>query len=210
MDSPRSSNGRSSARPWTNRNTLSSNSDRLRVDHRHAILRGKPQLAIARLHASRPIAAVRFHVQHAIAPAIRQGRNRIPRAGGELVQLPLTHPLDAAVAAHPKVAMRILENLKDAVIEQPFAHAIAGKLAVFEAAQAAVVGSDPDDAIAVLVDRPDAIAGQAIVFRPSGKLAIAKPRQASVPADPDAARRSLHNHADVIRRKAVLRVPSRS
>ncbi len=116
------------------------------VDHRHAILRGKPQLAIARLHASRPIAAVRFHVQHAIAPAIRQGRNRIPRAGGELVQLPLTHPLDAAVAAHPKVAMRILENLKDAVIEQPFAHAIAGKLAVFEAAQAAVVASDPDDA----------------------------------------------------------------
>src|ERR1035441_10806339 len=118
MDSPRSSNCRSSARPWTNRNTLSRNSDRLRVDHRHAILRGKPQLAIARLHASRPIAAVRFHVQHAIAPTIRQGRNRIPSAGGELVQLPLTHPVDAAVAAHPQVAMRLFVSLKNPLFAQ--------------------------------------------------------------------------------------------
>ena len=41
-------------------------------------------------------------------------------AGGDLLELTLLDPEDASVAAHPEVAVRVLQNLEDTVVEKAF------------------------------------------------------------------------------------------
>lgn len=90
---------------------------RFRVKHGDTILGGKPELAIPRFDTRRPAAAITFHIQHAIAPAVDNRGDGAARTGSEPIELLLAHAVDAAIAAHPEVAASIFEDLENAVVE---------------------------------------------------------------------------------------------
>src|SRR5690606_21166194 len=136
------------------------------IDHGHAVLRRKPQRAVARANAGGPLAAVALRVEHAVAAAVRDGREFRAHARGDLVELLPAHAIDAAVAAHPQPPLPVVEYLERARVEEPVTRRVVGELTLVQARDPAVVRADPEDAVAVLVKRADGAARQPVGFGP--------------------------------------------
>ena len=87
------------------RRRVSVNGHLLGIDYGNTVLCGKPQLAIARPDAGRPMSAVAFDVSHALCFAVSDRSDAGGFGSGKVAcQLLLLHPIDALVGTHPEVA----------------------------------------------------------------------------------------------------------
>src|SRR5258705_7326816 len=93
--------------------------------------------------------AITFGAWHAIGLVVGQASDGLELAVCKIVQLLFAHAVDAAVAAQPEPAVIVLEDLKDAVVEQPVFGGVACEPPVLEPSQPAVIGADPQRAVAV-------------------------------------------------------------
>src|SRR5688572_9415925 len=133
--------------------------DRLRINHGHASLRGKPEPPVACLPTGRLPVTVAFRVEQAIFFSIRDGRDRLNFSRRKVIKLLFANTIDAAVAAHPEIAAPVFEDTEDPVVEESLGHRVTRKLAVAQPGQSAVVRADPERAFAVLIKRSYVIAG---------------------------------------------------
>src|SRR5262249_35382708 len=115
------------------------------------MLRRKPQSAVARANARGLDAAVAFGVEHSVDLAVNDRSDRADFSVGEIWELLFAHAIDAQVATHPEIALRVLQDPEDAVVEQAVVRRDVGDLPVLDPAQPAVVCADPDRARAVFV-----------------------------------------------------------
>src|SRR5262245_51238592 len=167
------------------------------VNYRHALWCREPEPAVARLDAGGPKPAVAFGIEHAVAFAVGDRIDPPNFSLGEFVQFTFVDAVDAPVAAHPQIAAPVLQDLKDAVVEQPVPDRVAGEFAVLEPAQAAVVSSDPERAVAVFVKRAHAITRQSLRLSPRGAAAVFETDQPAVGADPERAVATFDNRLDI-------------
>src|SRR4051812_21565556 len=109
--------------------------DGFRIEDGHAALRRKPDAAIARPDSGRLRAAVALRAQHAVAMAVRHGRDLSTGAVRERVELVPRDAIDAAVRANPEAIPAIFDNLEGAVGKETLPRREAGEPAVTEPEQ---------------------------------------------------------------------------
>lgn len=76
-------------------------------------------------------------------------------AFGIIVQFFLTDAIDAEVAAYPKVFCGVFEDLKHAVVEQPFLLRDAGHSVILDPRQSVIISAYSDRSFAIFIDRSD-------------------------------------------------------
>src|SRR5262249_30750637 len=147
----------------------------------------EPESAVARPPPGRR-PAVALGAPHPVGSAVDDGSDARACAVGHLVELLPGDPKDAAVAAHPEVAVLVLDDAVDHVVEQPLLAGDGGEAAVLQPVEPAAVGPDPQASRRVLVQREHEIVGEAVRLRVGREAAVLEPVEPAAPGpDPEAA-----------------------
>jgi hypothetical protein len=102
----------------------------------------------------------------------------------EIVELSFSDAINAQIATDPEVLPTIFNNLKHAIVEQPFIGGVACKAPVFETIQTTVIGANPQFTIAVFMDGAHITGGQFITSCVGGENTVAIFSQPCIGADP--------------------------
>ncbi len=158
---------------------------------------GEPKQARFGFQASRKKSPGAFRSRHSISPSIKRRIQGSQNPRRPFVQLELIHAGDPALAAEPKLAGVIFEDLIDGIVLQSLASGQGGDAAIAPPTQAAAAGADPQRLPSVQIKCADRIAKQAVLLAIMNLRIFFEAIQASaIGADPQRTVRIWNNGAD--------------
>src|SRR5579859_1593733 len=116
---------------------------------------------------------------------------------GEIVEIGFARPGEAAVGAHPEIALAIFQQAPDRVIEKTVFDPVGRELSIFISNQAGAKGPEPHYVVRIFIDTGCASGQKAGIFK-ALKFAIFQARQAFFRAKPDSPCMILKDDPDAV------------